>query len=119
MLLTYHIDLEPDPRDGRVTATVREFPGCIAEGDDRERALLSLLAVAPCWIYAAHASEFPIPEPVESDESRLRDSMEATRDRLALVCGMSPLVCHTYAAALSLVLDEGMTFDAAMRKVTG
>lgn len=116
-MLTYHIDLEPDPSGG-FTATVREFPGCIAEGDDLEKALLEILDTATEWLPLATALGFVIPDSTNT-ESRLRDALEATRDRLSLVCGMSPLVCHTYAAALDLVLTDGLTFDAAMRKVTG
>lgn len=51
--------------DGRFTADIEEFPGCVAEGDSREEALAALDRVAASWIEAAVASNFPIPEPSE------------------------------------------------------
>lgn len=63
---TYHIDLEPDPSGG-FTATIREFPGCIAEGDSRETALLSILSVAQEWLEISTRRGWVVPVFTESD----------------------------------------------------
>lgn len=57
--------LLPDA-DGGYTVTVREFPGCVAEGDTAEDALRNFDAAAASWIEAALASGLAIAEPVET-----------------------------------------------------
>lgn len=60
----YVRNLLPDA-DGGYTVTVREFPGCVAEGDTAEDALRNFDAAAASWIEAALASGLEIAEPVE------------------------------------------------------
>jgi antitoxin HicB len=57
--------LTPDP-DGRVTAEIMEFPGCVAYGDDAANALANLQEVATEWIAAAIEQGQNIPEPMDS-----------------------------------------------------
>ena len=61
----YTRNLLPDA-DGGYTVTVREFPGCIAEGDTAEDALRNFDAAATSWIEAAVASGLAIAEPIEA-----------------------------------------------------
>lgn len=61
----YVRNLLPD-EDGGYTVTVREFPGCIAEGDTAEDALRNFEAAAASWIEAAAASGVVIAQPVEA-----------------------------------------------------
>jgi predicted RNase H-like HicB family nuclease len=56
--------LLPDP-DGGYTVTVREFPGCVAEGNSAEEALANFDAAAASWIAAATAGGYEIAQPVE------------------------------------------------------
>ena len=56
--------LTPD-EDGGFTATIQEFPGCIADGDDAAMALKNLDRVAESWIEAALELGQTIPEPIE------------------------------------------------------
>ncbi len=57
--------LTPDP-DGRVTAEIMEFPGCVAYGDDAAQALANLESVAVDWIAAAVEQGQDIPEPMDN-----------------------------------------------------
>jgi antitoxin HicB len=57
--------LTPDP-DGRVTAEIMEFPGCVAFGDNAADALARLEGVAAEWIAAAVEQGQDIPEPMDS-----------------------------------------------------
>ena len=61
---TYARRLTPD-EDGGFTATIQEFPGCIAEGDNAETALKNLERVAESWIEAALGLGQAIPDPIE------------------------------------------------------
>jgi len=56
--------LQPDPSGG-YTATIHEFPGCIAEGDTAEEALANLETTALSWIEAAEANNYPVAKPVD------------------------------------------------------
>lgn len=56
--------LQPDPSGG-YTATIHEFPGCIAEGDTADEALANLEATALSWISAAEANNYPVAKPVD------------------------------------------------------
>ena len=61
----YVRSLLPDA-DGGYTVTVREFPGCIAEGDTAEDALRNFDAAAVSWIEAAMAGGVAIAEPIDA-----------------------------------------------------
>lgn len=56
--------LQPDPSGG-YTATIHEFPGCIAEGDTAEEALANLEATALSWILSAEENNYPVAKPVD------------------------------------------------------
>lgn len=94
--------------DGRFTADIEEFPGCVAEGDSREEALAALDRVAASWIEAAVASNFPIPEPSEEPEAsgrlllRLPRGMHARAIRAAGRDGVSlnQFICCALAESL-------------------
>lgn len=55
--------LTPD-ESGGYTATIQEFPGCIADGDSPNEALTNLEAAALSWIEAQLSLNQPIPEPI-------------------------------------------------------
>lgn len=55
--------LTPDDSGG-FTATIQEFPGCIADGDSPNEALANLEAAALSWIEAQLDLGQPIPEPL-------------------------------------------------------
>jgi predicted RNase H-like HicB family nuclease len=57
--------LTPDP-DGRFTAEIMEFAGCVAFGDDAPSALANLEEVASEWITAATEQGQNIPNPINS-----------------------------------------------------
>lgn len=56
--------LTPDPSGG-FTATIHEFPGCIAEGDTAEEALRNLEETAASWMRSATANGYPVQAPVD------------------------------------------------------
>jgi predicted RNase H-like HicB family nuclease len=58
--------LLPDPLGG-FTATIQEFPGCIAEGASAEEALVNLDAAAASWIEVALEQGVDIREPISFD----------------------------------------------------
>lgn len=55
--------LTPD-ESGGYTATIQEFPGCIADGDSPTEALHNLEAAAVSWVEAQIELGQPIPEPI-------------------------------------------------------
>lgn len=55
--------LTPDDSGG-FTATIQEFPGCIADGESPNEALANLEAAALSWIEAQLDLGQPIPEPL-------------------------------------------------------
>jgi antitoxin HicB len=57
--------LTPDS-DGRFTAEIMEFPGCVAFGDNPVHALSNLEEVAVDWIAAAIEQGQDIPEPMDT-----------------------------------------------------
>lgn len=56
--------LTPD-ESGGYTATIQEFPGCIADGVSPNEALANLESAALSWIEAQLALRQPIPEPIQ------------------------------------------------------
>lgn len=52
-------------RDGGYVAEILEFPGCIAQGDTAEEALMNLEGAAVGWIDAALEQGQQIPEPMD------------------------------------------------------
>lgn len=52
--------------DGRFTAEILEFPGCVTFGDSAEQALANLEDVAADWIAAAVEQGQDIPAPMDS-----------------------------------------------------
>lgn len=63
--LPYARKLTPDP-DGGFTATIQEFPGCIAEGDTADEALRNLESTAISWIEAQQDLGQEIPLPIDN-----------------------------------------------------
>lgn len=70
--------LTPDP-DGRVTAEIMEFPGCVAYGNNNVEALARLEEVAVEWIDAALEQGQEIPEPMDNAEYSGRLGLRMTR----------------------------------------
>jgi len=58
--------LIPDEESGTYTATILEFPGCIAQGDTPQEAYEHLENAAKEWIEAALTLEQEIPSPSQS-----------------------------------------------------
>jgi predicted RNase H-like HicB family nuclease len=59
--------LTPDEETGTYTAEIREFPGCVAQGDTPEEAFKNLEAAAGSWIEVALAMGQTIPEPAQEE----------------------------------------------------
>jgi antitoxin HicB len=59
--------LTPDSGGG-YTATIHEFPGCVAQGDTADAALAQLEQAARAWVEAALSTGYPIREPVDYDD---------------------------------------------------
>lgn len=70
--------LLPDPSGG-YTATIHEFPGCIAEGDSPEEALSRLNSVALSWIESAQANGYPITPPIDYDGASGKVALRISR----------------------------------------
>lgn len=62
--LRYVRRLVPD-EGGGYTASIHEFPGCIAEGDTADEALANLDQAALAWIAAARESGYRVCEPLD------------------------------------------------------
>jgi predicted RNase H-like HicB family nuclease len=59
--------LTPDEETGTYTAEIREFPGCVAQGDSPEEAYRNLEAAAESWIEVALEVGQAIPEPAQEE----------------------------------------------------
>lgn len=70
--------LQPDPSGG-YTATIHEFPGCIAEGDTAEEALANLESTAQSWILSAEANGYPVAPPVDFDGASGKVALRISR----------------------------------------
>lgn len=57
--------LRPDETGG-FTATIQEFPGCIAEGETAEEVMRNLDEAAASWLAGSLADGYPIAEPIEA-----------------------------------------------------
>lgn len=60
--------IAPDPEGGGFTATIQEFPGCVAFGETVEQAYSNLEDTARAWISAATETRHPIVEPRNYEE---------------------------------------------------
>jgi predicted RNase H-like HicB family nuclease len=67
----------PDPHGG-FTAEIREFPGCVAEGDTANAALDELEVTASEWITFAIASGYEIPQPIEEPKASIASFSSTT-----------------------------------------
>jgi antitoxin HicB len=65
--------------DGRVTAEIMEFPGCVAFGDNEQEALRKLDEVAIDWIDATLEQGQEVPEPMDSADFSGRLGLRMTR----------------------------------------
>lgn len=63
----YRRELTPD-EGGGYTATIQEFPGLVAHGEQPNEALSKLESAALSWIETALATGYPIREPQNFDE---------------------------------------------------
>lgn len=52
---------------GSYTASILEFPGCIAEGETAQEAIDNLDSAAESWIDAAISTGYPVREPIDFD----------------------------------------------------
>lgn len=57
-----------DRESGRYTATIKEFPGCIAEGESRQEALDNLESIGRTWLEISLERGLDIPPPVENQQ---------------------------------------------------
>ncbi len=60
----YALRITPD-ETGKYTATILEFPGCIASGNTPTEAIENFYRVAESWVTVALANNFEIREPVD------------------------------------------------------
>lgn len=63
MLHTYEIILCWSNEDQVFVAEVPELPGCMAHGDDQERAFRNIKGAMQCWIERARELGRTVPEP--------------------------------------------------------
>jgi len=77
ILRPYGRVLTPDPKGG-YTATIREFPGCVAEGDTADEAMKNLERAAEAWLEAALAQNFKFPLPGGKPPTRTTGSSKKT-----------------------------------------
>lgn len=56
--------LIPDAETGTYAALIREFPGCVAQGNTIEESFSRLEAAAASWIQSCLDAGLPIPEPL-------------------------------------------------------
>lgn len=70
--------LSPDPSGG-YTATIHEFPGCIAEGDTADEALSNLEQTALSWIRSATANGYPVAPPVDYEGASGKIALRISR----------------------------------------
>lgn len=70
--------LQPD-QSGGYTATIHEFPGCIAEGDTAEEAIANLESTAQSWILSAEANGYPVAPPVDFDGASGKIALRISR----------------------------------------
>lgn len=99
--------LTPDPDAGGFTAEIREFPGCVTEGETVEEAMASLEEVALEWIAIAQRRGFAFPDPKEPELSgkfalRMPRSLHSRAARAAEREGISlnKFLCSALAEAL-------------------
>lgn len=59
--------LTPDDETGTYTAEIREFPGCVAQGDTIEEAYKNLEVAAESWIEVSLGMGQEIPTPVQEE----------------------------------------------------
>src|ERR1051326_4984790 len=64
--LPYTITLRPD-EEGDYIARIKELPGCVAHGEDKQEALENLRNVQQAWIQECLDSKSHIPEPEEEE----------------------------------------------------
>lgn len=67
MGLPYTIELHRDAEEGWFVR-VKEWPGCMSQGDTAEDALADMREVIPLWIESSLKSGYQIPEPRAEDE---------------------------------------------------
>jgi len=118
--------LTPDMESGGYTATIHEFPGCVAHGDSANEALQNLDDAASNWIEAALQTGFPIPEPAEYGDfsgkialriSRRLHKMAAERaEREAVSTNqlLSTAIAHYLGQADGLAMGLASLNSAAM-----
>lgn len=101
--------VKPD-ESGVFVATIREFPGCVADGDSIHEAISRLELAAESWIEAAREMGQSIPEPLQESEYsgkfalRLPRSMHKASVERAAVEGTS--VNQLFLAAIATYLGE-------------
>lgn len=111
--------LTPD-EEGGFTATIHEFPGCVAEGETAEEALANLEKAAAAWIKAATETGFKVPSPVDFDGASgkiaLRVSRRIHREAMerASLEGISLNQLVSVAVASYLGQQDGMVRCANM-----
>ena len=104
--------------DGRFTAGIMEFPGCVAFGDDASSALEALEGVAVDWLEAALEQGQDIPAPAADAEysGRLVLRLSKSLHRRAAACARQEGVSLNSFITTSLAETVGM--KAARTTVT-
>lgn len=70
--------LSPSPGGG-YTATIHEFPGCIAEGDTADEALRNLEDVVESWVDAATEHGYKVSPPVDFEGASGKIALRISR----------------------------------------
>lgn len=70
--------LSPDPLGG-YTATIHEFPGCIAEGESADEALSNLENAALSWMRSAYANGYHVSPPLDYEGASGKIALRTSR----------------------------------------
>lgn len=116
--------LTPDPQGG-FTGEIREFPGCVAEGETADEAYAALEAAARDWIAAAIVNHFPILPPVEEPEAsgrlalRMPKSLHGRAARAAEQDGVSlnQFICCAVAERIGERTGQDATLAQVRQEV--
>ncbi len=115
----YRRVLVPDALSGGVTATIPEFPGCIAEGASTADALENLERVARSWVESLLSRGLDVPSPMESRDYSGRFPLRLPRslhERAAQIATEDGVSLNTF---LIMTIAERLGLRQATAKTEG
>ena len=112
----YRRVLVPDPESGFATATIPEFPGCIAEGESEAEALENLRLAATAWVESALSRDMEVPPPSEEREYSGRFPLRLPRTLHQRIARAAEEDGISLNAFIVMVLAERVGLRAANRQ---